>query len=99
MISPSYVSDNIFRRAGVGLEDGNSGKDIWEKLVKPNNIELVLCGHIMGKGLIGGGATILPGVIIGDGAIVAAGAVVTKDVTANTVVGGIPATIIKEICN
>jgi len=48
---------------------------------------------------IGGGATILPGVIIGDGAIVAAGAVVTKDVTANTVVGGIPATIIKEICN
>lgn len=50
MISPSYVSENIFRRTGVGLEDGNSGKDLWEKLVKPNNIELVLCGHIMGKG-------------------------------------------------
>ena len=42
-------------------------------------------------------ATVLPGVTIGDGAIVAAGAVVTKDVPANTVVGGVPAKVIRRI--
>ena len=41
-------------------------------------------------------ATILKGVTIGDGAIVAAGAVVTKDVPPKTLVGGIPAKVIKE---
>jgi len=46
---------------------------------------------------IGAGATILAGVTIGENAVVAAGAVVSKDVPANTVVGGIPAKIIKTI--
>ena len=45
---------------------------------------------------IGSNATILPGVTIGDGAIVAAGAVVAKYVPPNTVVGGVPAKIIKH---
>jgi acetyltransferase-like isoleucine patch superfamily enzyme len=44
---------------------------------------------------IGAGATILPGVTVGENAVVAAGAVVNKDVAANTVVGGIPAKLIK----
>ncbi|WP_026691606.1 sugar O-acetyltransferase [Alteribacter aurantiacus] len=46
---------------------------------------------------IGGGAIINPGVTIGDNAVIASGAVVTKDVPPNTVVGGNPARIIKEI--
>ncbi|RYY84969.1 MAG: sugar O-acetyltransferase [Chitinophagaceae bacterium] len=46
---------------------------------------------------IGAGATILPGVSIGENAVVAAGAVVSKDVPANTVVGGVPAKIIRTI--
>lgn len=46
---------------------------------------------------IGAGATILPGVTVGENAVVAAGAVVSKDVPANTVVGGIPAKFIKPI--
>ncbi|MFC4873272.1 acyltransferase [Negadavirga shengliensis] len=40
---------------------------------------------------------VLKGVRIGKGAIVAAGAVVTKDVPAYTLVGGVPAKIIKKI--
>lgn len=46
---------------------------------------------------IGAGATILPGVTIGENSIVAAGAVVNKDVPANTIVGGIPAKILRLI--
>jgi acetyltransferase-like isoleucine patch superfamily enzyme len=46
---------------------------------------------------IGAGATILPGVTIGENSIVAAGAVVNKDVPANTIVGGIPAKILRTI--
>lgn len=48
---------------------------------------------------IGSNATILPGVTIGDWAVVAAGAVVTKDVPPYTVVGGVPAKVLKTIAN
>ena len=50
-----------------------------------------------GDNWIGANATILRGVTVGRGAIIAAGAVVTKDVPANTVVGGVPARVIKTI--
>lgn len=46
---------------------------------------------------IGGRAVINPGVSIGDNVVVASGAVVTKDVPENTVVGGNPAIVIKQI--
>lgn len=45
---------------------------------------------------IGGGSIILAGVTIGKGAIIAAGAVVNKDVPPYSIVGGIPAKIIKQ---
>lgn len=53
--------------------------------------------HIKKNAWIGANATILQGVTVGENAIVAAGAVVSKDVPANTVVGGIPAKHIKNI--
>lgn len=46
---------------------------------------------------IGAGAIVTDGVRIGRGAVVAAGAVVTRDVPAHTVVGGVPARLLKEI--
>ena len=46
---------------------------------------------------IGSNSVIVGGVTIGDNAIIAAGSVVTKDVDANTVVGGVPAKFIKLI--
>lgn len=45
---------------------------------------------------IGANAAILPGAAIGDGCIVAAGAVVNKSFPENTILGGVPAKIIKE---
>lgn len=46
---------------------------------------------------IGSHSTILPGVTIGENSIVAAGSVVTKNVAANTIVGGNPAKFIKHL--
>lgn len=46
---------------------------------------------------IGSNAVILPGVSIGDWSVVAAGAVVTRNVPPYTVVGGVPARVIKTI--
>lgn len=43
------------------------------------------------------GANIMPGVTIGEGAVVAAGSLVTKDVPPHTMVGGVPARIIKRL--
>ena len=44
---------------------------------------------------IGSRVTILPGVKIGKGSVIAAGAIVTKDVLPYSIMGGIPAKIIK----
>ncbi len=45
---------------------------------------------------IGTGSVILPGVIVGEGAQVGAGAVVCADVEPYTVVGGVPAKLLKR---
>ena len=46
---------------------------------------------------VAAGAMILPGVTVGKGSVVAAGSVVTKDVPPNTLVGGVPAKVIKQL--
>ena len=46
---------------------------------------------------IGAHAILLPGVVVGDGSIVAAGAVVSRDVEPHTIVGGVPARLIRRL--
>lgn len=53
----------------------------------------VVIGHDV---WIGHGSTILPGVTIGNGAVIGAGAVVSRDVSPYSIVGGVPARLIRE---
>lgn len=86
------IEDEVLLGPRVNLVTENHPLD-------PADRRALICKPIIiqRKAWIGAAATILPGVTIGENSVVAAGAVVSKDVPANTVVGGIPAKVIKSI--
>lgn len=86
------IEDNVLIGPNVSiLSEGHPVSPENRHSLVPESI------HIKKNVWIGAGATILQGVTIGENAIVAAGAVVSKDVPGNTIVGGIPAKVIKSI--
>ena len=106
------IGKHVFINSGCKFQD-QGGISIGDGTLIGHNVVLATLNHSqdaakrgnllpapikIGKNVwIGANATICPGVIIGDGAIIAAGAVVNKDVPDNTVVGGVPAKLIKKI--
>lgn len=93
------IGDCLLTGKWVTITDNSHGETDMESLHKcPSKRCLTSKGPvIIGNNVwIGDKATILPGVTIGDGAVIAANSVVTKDVPAYTVVGGIPAKILKS---
>jgi virginiamycin A acetyltransferase len=54
--------------------------------------KVIICDHVW----IGANSVILGGIVIGKHAVIGAGAVVTKDVEAYTIVGGVPAIVIRK---
>lgn len=76
----------------------NSGNHVYLDPTTPiRNQGHIKAPIIIGEDVwIGANVTILAGVTIGQGAVIAAGAVVVRSVAAYTVVGGVPARIIKH---
>ncbi|MDE6559953.1 MAG: sugar O-acetyltransferase [Muribaculaceae bacterium] len=102
----------VFINSGCKFQD-QGGITIGDDVLVGHNCVIATLNHAMDpdrradmipapvkigdKVWIGANVTILQGVTIGEGAVIAAGAVVNKDVPARTVVGGIPAKVLKEI--
>ena len=97
------MNNSLFMSAGgITIEDDvlvAANSQIISNNHDPEEHLILTCKPVVLKRncWIGAGATILPGVTVGENAIVGAGSVVTKDVEANTVVGGIPAKLIKRL--
>ena len=106
------IGENVFINACCHFQD-HGGVTIGDGCQIGHNVVFATLNHelmpsrrritvpapiVLGRNVwIGSNSTILQGVTIGDNAVVAAGAVVTENVPADTIVGGIPAKIIKKI--
>lgn len=106
------IGRNVFINSGCHFQD-QGGIAIGDGALIGHNVVLATVNHALepekrrrnryapiriGENVwIGSNATILPGVTLGDWAVVAAGAVVTKDVPPMTVVGGVPARVLRTI--
>lgn len=96
IIGPVTIGNHVNLAQGITVTALNHNFDDTTKRIDEQGIAtkpVVISDDVW----IGANAVILPGVIIGRHAVVAAGAVVTKDVPDNTIVGGVPATIIKKL--
>ena len=106
------IGKDVFINSGCHFQD-QGGIEIGDGALIGHNVVLATINHdlnpkenrknhyapikIGAHVWIGSNATVLPGVTIGDWAVVAAGAVVTRDVPAMTVVGGVPAGVLRTI--
>jgi len=104
ILHDGFINENVQITCGDKIEIGHGcaiGRDVVIRSYDGHMIKM--SGYSISKPIkignhvwIGQGATILKGVTIGDGAIIAAGALVTKDVPAKSIVGGVPAKVLKD---
>ena len=96
VIGPVCIGNNVNLAQGITVTALNHNFEDVTKRIDEQGISTkpVIIGDDV---WIGANAVILPGVTIGHHCVVAAGAVVTKDVPDNTLVGGVPAKVIKPL--
>ena len=106
------VGDGVFINAGCKFQD-QGGISIGDMTFIGHNVVLATLDHDLdpekrrlmhpapiriGKNVwIGSNAVVTRGVTIGDNAVIAAGSVVTGDVPPDTLAGGVPARVIKQL--
>ncbi len=107
-----HIGKDVFINSGCHFQD-QGGIEIGDGTLIGHNVVLATVNHDLNPARnrklhyapiqigahvwIGSNATVLSGVTIGARPVVAAGAVVTRDVPPYTVVGGVPAKIIRQI--
>lgn len=91
---PITIGDDVRISAGVQIVATGLNADVIESISRSHYSAPINIGNNVWLGV---GAIITAGVKIGDGSVVAAGAVVGKDVPANTLVGGVPAKVIRKL--
>ncbi len=90
--APVTFGDDVMIGPGVLISTATHPLDVDSRR---KGIESALPISVGNGVWVGMGAKIVPGVSIGDGAVVAAGSVVNKDVSAYTMVAGVPAKKVK----
>ncbi len=98
-VNKIIIGDNVLLASKVYISDHSHGEVSNEELnIPPSLRKVVSKGPVIIEDCvwIGECAVILPGVHIGKCAVIGANAVVTKDVPAFSIVGGVPAKIIKQ---
>jgi len=99
-INKIIIGDNVLTGRRVSIIDNSHGSiSLNDFSIPPAKRKLSSKGPIIIEDnvWIGDKVTILSGVLIGKNSIIGANSVVTRNVPANSVVGGIPAKIIKVI--
>lgn len=99
-VNKVIIGNNVLIASKVFISDHSHGETNTESLMlPPNSRKVVSKGPIIIEEnvWIGEGVAILPNVTIGKNTIIGANAVVTKDIPANSIVGGNPAKIIKRV--
>ena len=94
------IGDNCLFASRIYITDHDHGDTTVDSLTQiPIERDLFSKGIVRIKNnvWIGEGAVILSGVSIGENSIIASNAVVTKNFPANSVIGGVPAKIIKKV--